>query len=86
MCPNPFPFSTLVLSRQLNSFLPCLYPPAVTDNVNQSKGDKDPAEWMPSVTSYHCTYIQSWITVKSYYKLSIDSAEKAALTKYINAC
>ena len=29
---------------------------AVTDNVNQAKGDKDPAEWLPSVTSYRCTY------------------------------
>ncbi|KAG8726733.1 hypothetical protein FRC11_014611, partial [Ceratobasidium sp. 423] len=25
---------------------------AVTDNVNQSKGDKDPAKWMPPLASY----------------------------------
>ena len=29
---------------------------AVTDNVNQSKGDQDPAEWLPSRTAYRCTY------------------------------
>ncbi|KAL7415237.1 hypothetical protein BDY24DRAFT_433716 [Mrakia frigida] len=58
----------------------------VTDNVNQSKGDKDPAEWMPPLASYHCIYVRSWIQVKSYYGLSIDTAEKAALTNYINAC
>lgn len=27
-----------------------------------------------------------YLKVKSYYGLSIDTAEKAALTKYINAC
>ncbi|KAG9120017.1 hypothetical protein FRC07_004662 [Ceratobasidium sp. 392] len=59
---------------------------AVTDNVNQSKGDKDPSEWMPSLSSYHCTYVRAWITVKHYYSLTIDSAEKTALTSYLNAC
>lgn len=59
---------------------------AVTDNVNQSKGDKDPAEWMPPLTSYYCTYVRAWITVKYYYSLSVDSAEKSALTSYLNAC
>lgn len=53
---------------------------AVTDNVNQAKGDKDPADWMPPLASYHCTYVRSWIQVKSYYSLTIDSAEKTALT------
>ncbi len=28
---------------------------AVTDNVNQAKGDQDPATWMPSRTAYRCT-------------------------------
>jgi len=30
--------------------------------------------------------IRAWITVKNYYGLTVDSAEKAALTSYINAC
>ncbi|MGW1620548.1 HNH endonuclease family protein [Streptomyces sp. NPDC002172] len=59
---------------------------AVTDNVNQSKGDKDPAEWMPSLTSYRCTYVRAWVQVKYYYNLSVDSAEKSALTSYLSAC
>lgn len=41
----------------------------------------DPAEWMPPSASYHCTYIRAWVTVKSYYKLTVDTAEKAAITK-----
>ncbi|KAG9127906.1 hypothetical protein FRC07_007752 [Ceratobasidium sp. 392] len=59
---------------------------AVTDNINESKGDRDPANWMPPLASYHCTYIRAWITVKHYYGLTIDSAEKTALTDYLSNC
>ncbi|GAA3236003.1 hypothetical protein GCM10020256_54320 [Streptomyces thermocoprophilus] len=59
---------------------------AVTDNVNQAKGDKDPAEWMPSRTAYRCTYVRAWVQVKYYYDLSVDSAEKTALTNYLSGC
>ncbi|KUN39444.1 hypothetical protein AQJ30_09655 [Streptomyces longwoodensis] len=59
---------------------------AVTDNVNQAKGDQDPATWMPSVSSYRCTYVRAWVQVKYYYGLSVDSAEKSALTGYLNNC
>ncbi|MGW0760308.1 HNH endonuclease family protein [Streptomyces sp. NPDC002814] len=59
---------------------------AVTDNVNQSKGDQDPATWMPSVSSYRCTYVRAWVQVKYYYDLSVDSAEKSALTNYLSGC
>lgn len=57
---------------------------AVTDNVNQSKGDRDPAEWMPPRTAYACTYVRMWIQVKHHYRLSIDSAEKSALQYQLN--
>ncbi|MEU3291143.1 HNH endonuclease family protein [Streptomyces longwoodensis] len=59
---------------------------AVTDNVNQAKGDQDPATWMPSVSSYRCTYVRAWVQVKYYYGLSVDSAEKNALSGYLNNC
>ncbi|MFI8822748.1 HNH endonuclease family protein [Streptomyces sp. NPDC053431] len=59
---------------------------AVTDNVNQAKGDQDPAEWLPSVTSYRCTYARMWVQVKYYYALSVDSAEKSALQSILNGC
>ena len=59
---------------------------AVTDNVNQSKGDQDPATWMPSRTAYRCTYVRAWVQVKYYYGLSVDSAEKSALQNYLASC
>ncbi|MBL7627849.1 HNH endonuclease family protein [Frankia nepalensis] len=59
---------------------------AVTDNVNQAKGDKDPAEWQPPLASFRCTYARAWVQVKYYYHLSVDSAEKSTLTNTLNSC
>ncbi|WP_328317244.1 HNH endonuclease family protein [Streptomyces sp. NBC_00388] len=59
---------------------------AVTDNVNQSKGDKDPATWLPPRAAYKCTYVRAWVEVKHYYKLTVDSAEKTALQGVLNDC
>lgn len=59
---------------------------AVTDNVNQQKSDKDPAEWMPPKESYHCQYARMWIWVKHEYKMTADSGEKAALKKALGTC
>ncbi|WP_406449698.1 HNH endonuclease family protein [Streptomyces sp. NBC_00876] len=59
---------------------------AVTDNVNQSKGDQDPATWLPSRAAYKCTYVRAWVHVKHYYNLTVDSAEKSALQSVLNGC
>lgn len=59
---------------------------AVTDNVNQAKGDKGPEDWKPPLTSYYCMYSRMWIKVKSVYALTITSAEKSALTSMLNTC
>lgn len=59
---------------------------AVTDNVNQAKGDKDPAQWMPPYSSARCRYINEWVAVKIRWRLTVDTAEKNALTSWANAC
>ena len=59
---------------------------AVTDNVNQAKGDKDPAEWMPSYGPARCRYITEWVAVKIRWRLTVDSAEKSSLTSIANGC
>ncbi|MFD4912751.1 HNH endonuclease family protein [Streptomyces virginiae] len=59
---------------------------AVTDNVNQAKGDLDPGKWLPSRTAYRCTYARMWVNVKQYYGLSMDSGEKTALVSILNGC
>ncbi|MBB5121167.1 hypothetical protein AF335_01950 [Streptomyces eurocidicus] len=59
---------------------------AVTDRVNQAKGDKDPAQWMPPLASYACTYARMWVTVKHHYDLTVDPAEKNKLTSVLSGC
>ncbi|GGS19913.1 HNH endonuclease family protein [Actinokineospora fastidiosa] len=59
---------------------------AVTDNVNQSKGDQDPSTWKPSRTAYWCTYAKMWVRTKYAYNLSVQSAEKSALSSMLNYC
>ncbi|KXS95388.1 hypothetical protein AC578_1904 [Pseudocercospora eumusae] len=59
---------------------------AVTDNVNQQKSDQDLAEWLPSRTAYHCTYVRAWVQVKYYYGLTMDSAEKAVASDILSGC
>ncbi|MGC4893825.1 HNH endonuclease family protein [Micromonospora sp. DT31] len=59
---------------------------AVTDNVNQAKGDQDPSTWQPPLTSYRCTYSKMWITVKYNWGLTLQSTEKSALQSMLNAC
>ncbi|MET3165159.1 UNVERIFIED_ORG: hypothetical protein ABIB19_003591 [Arthrobacter sp. UYEF10] len=60
---------------------------AVTDEVNQSKSDQDPAEWMPSLAGTACDYATDWVLVKYRWQLAIDQAEQAALSSTLSdAC
>ncbi|ORY72136.1 uncharacterized protein BCR38DRAFT_323804, partial [Pseudomassariella vexata] len=59
---------------------------AVTDNVNSSKGDKSPDSWKPPLASFYCVYARAWVGVKSYWELTVTSAEKTALTSMLNTC
>ncbi|GAA0506535.1 HNH endonuclease family protein [Saccharopolyspora thermophila] len=59
---------------------------AVTDNVNQEKGDQTPDKWMPPAASYHCTYASMWVGTKHRYGLTITEAEKSALEKALGTC
>jgi hypothetical protein len=59
---------------------------AVTDNVNQAKGDQTPATWKPPLTSFWCTYAKMWVHTKSRFALTVNSAEKGALTDMLSRC
>ncbi|MCE6995668.1 HNH endonuclease family protein [Saccharothrix sp. S26] len=59
---------------------------AVTDNVNQAKGDQDPALWKPPLTSYWCTYAKMWTRTKYKWGLTVNSAEKTALQSMLGRC
>jgi hypothetical protein len=59
---------------------------AVTDNVNQAKGDQDPSTWQPPRTAYRCTYAKMWIRSKYVWSLRLQSSEKTALQGMLNTC
>ena len=57
---------------------------AVTDNVNQSKGDRDVAEWLPEYGV--CSYVRQWTAVKLRWGLSVDATERKALVRLAGGC
>lgn len=59
---------------------------AVSASSNRSKGDRDPAEWLPPVVGYRCEYVAGWVAVKARWELSIDLAEKTAIESVLSGC
>lgn len=57
---------------------------AVTDNINQSKSDRDPADWLPDYG--RCRYVREWVTVKHRWRLRVDRAEKGVLRDLAADC
>jgi len=59
---------------------------AVSLGPNRTKGDKDPAEWMPPAKDATCTYATDWISAKLRWKLTADAAEVKALRAVAAGC
>lgn len=57
---------------------------AVSASANRSKGDSDPAQWMP--TFGQCRYIMQWTVTKVRWGLSVDGAEKRQLRRIASHC
>lgn len=51
----------------------------MTDNLNQSKSDQDPATWLPPHPDITCFYIDAYVFVKLSYHLTVDPAEAEAI-------
>ena len=59
---------------------------AVSAASNRSKGDQDPSQWKPPQQGYWCEYASRWITVKSFWGLSVTEREKATLREMLGSC
>jgi hypothetical protein len=59
---------------------------AVSASSNRSKGDQDPSTWKPPARDSWCEYSVDWVTVKSYWKLTVTEKEKAALDDMLETC
>lgn len=58
----------------------------MTGNLNQSKGDQDIAEWTPPHAPSTCHYVNTYVSVKVKYGLSVDQVEKEALLDLAGQC
>ena len=54
---------------------------AVSAHSNRSKGDRDPAHWLP-IRSV-CAYAIHWVAIKYRWRLTIDTAERATLARLL---
>jgi hypothetical protein len=59
---------------------------AVSNASNQSKSDKDPAEWVPPDPNALCPFVSAWIADKARWGLSVDGREEEALARLILQC
>jgi hypothetical protein len=59
---------------------------AVSATTNRSKGDQDPATWLPPATAYRCTYEALWVATKWRWNLAVDSAEAKVLKTGLTRC
>ncbi len=59
---------------------------AVSASSNRSKGDRDPAKWMPPNTSFICEYVYSWVNIKLRWSLAVDSNELSAINRNWSGC
>ena len=58
----------------------------VSASSNRLKDAKDPQNWMPKESSFHCSYVSTWIAVKYRWRLSVDTAEKKFLSTKLASC
>lgn len=56
----------------------------VTASSNRSKGDQDPAEWLPDRDV--CGYLAQYVAAKAEYALSVDQAEHDAISGALDSC
>lgn len=59
---------------------------AVDKYQNRQKGAKDPSEWMPANSDFHCEYVAIWIEIKYLWELTITSSEYKFLDTVISSC
>ena len=59
---------------------------AVSSASNQSKADKDPAEWRPPLRTAWCQWAEGWTRVKVKWDLSADKPEADALRLMLQDC
>jgi hypothetical protein len=56
---------------------------AVSLSQNRSKGDDDPANWLPVDSSFWKSYVLDWVAIKVKWNLTADSVELVAIRRIL---
>ncbi|MEV8426262.1 HNH endonuclease family protein [Streptomyces niveus] len=59
---------------------------AVSSRTNQSKADRDPADWLPPLADAHCQYAADRVATKLRWDLTADAREINALRGIASGC
>jgi len=59
---------------------------AVDGTSNSQKGAGDAATWLPKSKAFRCVYIEHQVAVKVKYELWVTKAEKATMSRILEAC
>lgn len=59
---------------------------AVSAVANRSKGDRDPAKWLPPSLHFRCRYLELWVEIKVRWNLTIDPTEAATIRDGLGQC
>jgi hypothetical protein len=58
----------------------------VSISANESKGDSDPAQWLPPLASFRCQYVIWWVDIKVRWRLAVDARERSAIKSVLAHC
>jgi hypothetical protein len=59
---------------------------AVSATTNRAKGDQDPSLWRPPNQRFWCRYAADWVTVKTYWQLTVTEPERTKLGEMLATC
>ncbi|ARJ04015.1 hypothetical protein GCM10010988_27070 [Cnuibacter physcomitrellae] len=59
---------------------------AVDGKANNAKADDGPAGWLPPDADSQCAYVAVFTLVVAQYQLTIDDADRAAITRTLDTC
>jgi hypothetical protein len=59
---------------------------AISRGASDAKNGADPGDWLPSNEAFRCTYLQTWVDIKTKWKLSVDAGERESIAAAALGC
>ncbi len=59
---------------------------AVSEASRTEKSGRDPSDWLPKNAAYQCRYLQTWVDMKTVWKLAVDPGERESIAAAAIGC